>query len=341
MRHPESRKDSLRFLVGAVLVAVAALLPGVAPAEPVVFKLSHSWVQGDLRDNWARDFASRVETRTNGAVKFEIHPGAVLYKAPAQFDAIRQGALDVCIWPLGWSAGKYPQLSLPELPGLIDNPEEGAKFAASEAGRRMEKVAEDAGIKVLAWGWMPTSIGAKAKSVLVPADAKGLKLRGAVKPVEMMLQHAGAAITQMPSTEVYMALQTGTLDGLVTTNGSFLSFRLQELAKHLTLGKKYALMNGVFCIVIGPKSLAKLSPEHQEIVLKAAQESAVPFQEAVTAETDRTASAFKEAGATVVEMNKEQYDQWIAVAKASSWKWFEESVPGGAELLGLAVKALK
>ena len=272
-------RSSGRRVLGALLIAAFALLPGVALSEPVVFKLSHSWVQGDLRDNWARDFASTVEKRTNGAVKFEIHPGAVLYKPQAQFDAIRQGALDVCIWPLGWSAGKYPQLSLPELPGLIDNPEEGAKFAQSEAGRRLEKIAEDAGIKILAWGWMPTSIGAKAKPVLVPADAKGLKMRGAVKPVEMMLQYAGAAITQMPSTEVYMALQTGTLDGLVTTNGSFLSFRLQEVVKHLNLGKKYALMNGLFCIVIGPKSLAKLSPENQRIVLEAAKESAKPFQE--------------------------------------------------------------
>jgi TRAP-type C4-dicarboxylate transport system substrate-binding protein len=188
---------------------------------------------------------------------------------------------------------------------------------------------------------MPTSIGAKAKPVLVPADAKGLKMRGAVKPVEMMLQYAGAAITQMPSTEVYMALQTGTLDGLVTTNGSFLSFRLQEVVKHLTLGKKYALMNGLFCIVIGPKSLAKLSPENQKIVLEAAKESAKPFQEEVAAETDRTAKAFREGGATVVEMNREQYDQWIAAAKESSWKWYEKNVPGGAELLDLAVKTLR
>jgi TRAP-type C4-dicarboxylate transport system substrate-binding protein len=303
-----------------------------------VLKFSHSWVKGDIRDNWANDFAAFVEKGTNGAIKFEMHPGAVLFKPKSQFDAIRKGALDLCIWPLGWTSGKIPQLALPELPGLIESPEKGARFAASEAGKRLAEIAAGKGMKILAWGWLPTSMGAKEKKIEVPSDLKGMKMRGAVKPVEMTFQSAGAAITKMPSTEVYMALQTGTLDGLFTTNASFGSFRLHEVVKYLTMGKKHSLINGLFAIIMSPDKFKKFTPEQQQVIMQAGVETTKAFQSQVDEITAKTEKAFLDAGRTVIDMNAEQYKLWVKEAEKSAWKWYREKVKGGAELLELALK---
>jgi TRAP-type C4-dicarboxylate transport system substrate-binding protein len=331
------------FWLSATIMFIVALCsaPGLAWSQAKVLKLSHSWVKGDIRDTWANNFASLVEKRTNGAIKFELYPGAVLFKPKAQADAMRKGALDMCIWPLGWSAGKYPQLSLAELPGLIRNHKEGAKFARSAAGHRLAEIAEKGGIKILAWGWLPVSIGAKDKQILVPADVKGLKMRGAVKPVEMTLQAAGAAITKMASTEVYMALQTGTLDALVTTNASFFSFRLQDVVHYLTMGKENSLILGLFCLTISPEVFQKLTPEQKKIFTETAQETLKTFQAHVDGITAKCEKAFLDAGRKVVDMSDEQYKQWIAVSETSSWKWYRDKVPGGNELLDLALKNLK
>lgn len=321
-----------------VFTVALGLCLGTGSAGAKVLKLSHSWVKGDIRDNWANNFAALVEKRTGGAITFEMHPGGVLYKPKAQFDAIRKGALDLSIYPLGWTAGKFPQLALPELPGLIENPEKGARLARSEVGKRLTAIAENAGMRILAWGWIPTSIGAKEKQVIRPADIKGLKVRGAVKPVEMTFRSAGAAVTKMPSSEVYMALQTGTLDGLFTTNSSFLSFRLYDLVKYLTMGKKYSLINGLFVLVANPAMFNGLTPEQQKIMIQAGIESEAVFEKEVAGITDKCEEAFRQAGAEVVDMSEQDYNLWITEAKKSAWVWYRTKVKGGAELLKLAEK---
>src|SRR5436309_15190453 len=62
--------------------------------------------------------------------------------------------------------------------------------------------------------------------------------------MDMMFKQAGAAVVSMPSNETYAAMQTGAADAIVTSSTSLISFRLEELAKHLTTGhgKSYWFM---------------------------------------------------------------------------------------------------
>lgn len=334
----KKNKTAKRLMVGlGILLAMAIIqCPIGAMAEVKTLKLSHSWVKGDIRDNWANAFAGAVEKKTGGTVKFEMHPGGVLYKPKAQFGAIKAGALDMSIYPLGWTSGKIPQLALPELPGLIESPEKGARFAGSAVGKKLGEIAEKGGMKILGWGWLPVSIGCREKQLIRPADLTGLKMRGAVMPINMTFQSVGAAITKMPSSEVYMALQNGTLDGVCTTNSSFLSFKLHDHIKYLTMGKTYSLINGLFVMVISPKSFAKLTPEEQKALEEAALESTISFSKEVAGITDKMEKVFKDAGANVVDMSKADYEAWIMESKKSAWKWYREEIKGGAELLEMA-----
>ncbi len=47
---------------------------------------------------------------------------------------------------------------------------------------------------------------------------------------------AGAAVLSVPSNEIYAAMQTGACDAGITSSTSLISFRLEEVAKHLTSG---------------------------------------------------------------------------------------------------------
>lgn len=306
--------------------------------EVTVLKFSHQWAPGDLRDNWARNFISAVEKETKGSLKFELHPGGVLFKPQAQVDALRRGALDFCIWPLGYSSGTYPLLSITDLPGVVNSAEKGARFAKAEVGKRLEAIAENAGMKIIGWGWLPTSIGSKGKLIRGPADVKGLKMRAAVKPVEMVFQSAGAAITTMPSSEVYMALQTGALDAFFTTDSSFVSFKLYDVIQYLTVGGDHCLMNGAFCLIMRPATFKKLTPEEQKVILEVGEESAKAFAKDSNKITAEMVRVFKEKGVVVAEMSASDYEAWVEVAKRSSWKWFRDDVKGGSEMLDLVLK---
>ena len=46
---------------------------------------------------------------------------------------------------------------------------------------------------------------------------------------------------------------------------------------------------------------------------------------------------YMEAGVEVVEMSPEDYDAWLAIAKETAYKNFAEKVPGGADLIEMAL----
>ncbi|MFX7784412.1 hypothetical protein ABTJ92_19505, partial [Acinetobacter baumannii] len=71
-------------------------------------------------------------------------------------------------------------------------------------------------------------------------DAKGMKVRGGSREMDLILKEAGAAVVTLPSNEIYAAMQTGAMDAAMTSSTSFMSFRLEEVAKSLTTGRDKA-----------------------------------------------------------------------------------------------------
>jgi TRAP-type transport system periplasmic protein len=71
-------------------------------------------------------------------------------------------------------------------------------------------------------------------AIRVPADVKGVKVRGGSREMDLMLEAAGAQISTMPSNEINIGMQTGALDAALTSSTSLISFSLEELAKALT-----------------------------------------------------------------------------------------------------------
>ncbi len=80
-----------------VLLAIMVFNPGVTKAETLTLKVSHQFAAGDVRDQMARVFGDMVTKKTNGEIKFRYYPAKSLYKPKAQWDAMREGALDYAI----------------------------------------------------------------------------------------------------------------------------------------------------------------------------------------------------------------------------------------------------
>jgi TRAP-type C4-dicarboxylate transport system substrate-binding protein len=64
-----------------------------------------------------------------------------------------------------------------------------------------------------------------------------MKVRGGSREIDLMLKAAGAAVTGVPSSEIYSAMQSGVLDAAITSSTSLISFRLHETSNFLTAGR--------------------------------------------------------------------------------------------------------
>jgi len=337
-----ARKKSQVVAAGLIWLLVFGILSWLLverthAAPPLVMKLSHQWAKGDLRDQWATWFTQKAEERTTGSMKFEIYPASVLFKPYPQFDAMRGGALDLAVYHIAYAAGKVPETMITMMPCLPRNYQEAMKWRDAEIGKIVEKMCEDNGIKILSWGWMMGGIGSKKKLVALPADSKGLKMRGAGKATEQMLLAGGAAITSMPSTELYLALQSGVLDALMTTYSSFQSFRLHEVLDHLVVGRNNYVFSTLCGIVVSNKTWAKLSPEQKNDMIEAGRGIEKRFHDEVQQEDERAADLFSKKGVKIHYMTDAEFKAWEDLSKESAWKKFGESVKNGKKIIDAAV----
>ena len=339
-------KPSLLFLF---LFGLVILQPTEVRSQtkdkPITLKISHQWPggtvdKGDFRDRLCRILAKKAEEKTGGTLKFEIYPASVLFKPVPQYDALLKGALDLCVFPLDYAAGKIPQFSVTLMPCIVNDHQHAMRWKDAPIGKEIEKICEQNGIKILTWAWCGGGIAGRSKSLKIPADMKGLKVRAAGKMFETMLyEGAGAAITSMPSSEIYFALQTGVLDACLTSSSSFESYRLYEQVKFYTSPRKTTIWYMLEPLVIGTMSFKKLSPEHQKALLEVGKEmEKFALEEAIKDDTEVT-DLFKAKGVQVYDLTHEDFKIWLELSRNTAWKRFSEKVKGGKELLDLALAA--
>lgn len=324
----------------AGLLLSGALAPAYA-ADVKVIKISHQFPggtidQGDFRDRLVRKFAQEVEKRTNGQLKFEIYPGGSLVKSMQQLDALSTGALDMTLYPLAYSGGKIPEVNITLMPALITSYEQGYRWKQAPIGKDLTRILDEHNVEIITWIWQAGGNASRDKAILVPDDAKGLKVRGAGKSMDELLKAAGGSIANVPSDETYSAMQSGVLDGVWTSSASLISFRLYELAKHVTTAR-----NKTFWYMFEPLLMSKatynsLTPAQQKIVMDVGA-SLEKFAIQSCKEDDQAlAEVYGKAGATVHDMAEATFLKWRQLAKESAWKNFEESVKDGKKLMDMA-----
>jgi TRAP-type C4-dicarboxylate transport system substrate-binding protein len=323
----------------AFLAALVLSLP--AAAQTLVLKASHQFPggKGDPRDEMVQIIAREVKA-ANVGLEIQVYPGASLFKPNDQWNAIVNGQLDLTAFPLDYASGKVGAFSATLMPGLVRNHDRAKRLNQSEFMKEIKAKIDRAGALVLADAWLAGAVASKRGCIRTPADIKGQKIRSAGPTFAEMWQAAGASIVNIPSNEVYNALQTGVADGTDTSTGSFVSFRLQEQVKCVTAPGENALWFMYEPVLMSKRSFAKLNKAQQDALIAAGRVSEAYFDRESKGLDEQMAEAFRKAGVEVVTLTPAEYDAWIKLAQESSYKRFASEVSDGRKLIdaALAVK---
>jgi TRAP-type C4-dicarboxylate transport system substrate-binding protein len=329
-----------------VATASAAALAGVAGhahAQARTLKISHQFPGGqgtdtDFRDRLCRRFAESIDKRTGGALKAAVYPGSSLMKVNAQFSAMRKGALDMSLVPISYSGGEVPELNIGLMPALVPSYEAGAAWKTAEAGKLLTKVLEDKGIVIVSWVWQAGGVASRNKALVTPEDAKGLKVRGGSREMDMMLKQAGASVISLPSNEIYAAMQTGAMDAAMTSSTSFISFKLEEIAKHLTTGRDKTYWFMLEPLLISKEVFDGLPKQQRDVIMEVGAEMEKFGTEAAKADDRAVAEVYTKAGAKVYDINNDVLKQWQVIARDTAWKDYGAKSETCAALLKAAQK---
>jgi len=334
-----SRRHVLTGALAAPAVIAVTRLGSAAPAKTL--KISHQFPggtidEGDFRDRLCKKFAVELEKRTNGEIAAQVYPNSSLMKTVAQFSALRKGALDLSLYPISYAGGEVPETNIGLMPGLVSSYKQGAAWKSSPVGQKFGPFLAQKNVVILSWIWQAGGLASRAAPVVNPEDAKGLKIRGGSREMDMMFQAAGATTLNTPSNELYAAMQTGACDACTTSSTSLISFRLEEVAKTLTTGRGKSYWFMLEPLVMSKQIFDALTKRQQDVIMALGAELEAFGTKEAMADDQKVADVYAKKGAKVFDMDDAIVDKWRAIARNTAWKDYAQKSPLSAELIKLA-----
>jgi TRAP-type transport system periplasmic protein len=223
----------------ALHLAVASLASAQETAPVVELKVSTAlgpaYAQGKAGEVWA----TLIRDRSAGRLAAKHFPGSALVQRDStrEFEALRDGHIDLAVGStLVWST-QVPELNLLALPWLIPGDAALEALLAGEVGRRLGARLEAAGVVPLAW--MANGFGALAtrNAVRKPADLDGLRIRVPGSPIGVdLLAALGAMSGANMVVDARAAFANGALDGQETSVAAYAASQLDSAGiSHLLL----------------------------------------------------------------------------------------------------------
>ncbi|TMH67624.1 MAG: C4-dicarboxylate ABC transporter [Betaproteobacteria bacterium] len=333
-----------RLLSSAIATLPLGFASRAFAQSATTLKISHQFPggtidQGDFRDRLVRKFAADVEKRTNGALKFDIYPNSSLVKVNSQFSALRRGALDLSLVPLSYAGGEVPETNIGLLPALVPSYDIGSKWKNAEIGKFLSQVLAEKGVIIVTWIWQAGGVASRSRPLVGPDDAKGIKVRGGSREMDMMFKDAGASVLSLPSNEIYAAMQTGAMDAALTSSTSLISFRLEEVSKFLTSGRGKSYWFMFEPLMMSKQVFDKLPKPQQDAIMTVGAELEKFAVDSAKADDIAVANVYTKAGAKVSDLDDATLAKWQTIAKPV-WKDFADKNENCAKLLALAQKVL-
>jgi tripartite ATP-independent transporter DctP family solute receptor len=255
-------------------LTVASLLAIHTQAQNIVMKAHDTHPVGYPTVVAVENMGKKLEAATNGRIKFQMFPGAVLGQEKEAVEQVQLGAIQIARISLGVLGPIVPEVNVFNMPFVFRDEAHMRKVIDGAVGDELLAKISASPAKLVALGWMDggsRSLYTK-KPVKTPADLKGVKVRMMGNPlfVDTMNAMGGNGIS-MAYGEVFSALQTGVIDGAENNPPSLFT------SNHYTTGTKYYAQTNHLIIpeifVMSKITWDKLSDPDKALVKKVSREA--------------------------------------------------------------------
>ncbi|NME35470.1 MULTISPECIES: sialic acid TRAP transporter substrate-binding protein SiaP [Fusobacterium] len=293
------------------VLGVGTLLFGVMTNQALAkeYKLKMGLVAGTASNEYkaAEYFANEVEKASNGQVKVALFADGQLGDDRSMLEQTSGGVLDFTFVESARFQIFFPEAEIFSLPYMIKDYEHAKKATfESEFGKQLlEKVNNQLGITVLAQAYNGTRETTSNKPINSLKDMKGMKLR--VPNASSNLDYAkycGAAPTPMAFSEVYLALQTNSVDGQENPLSAIKAQKFYEVQPYLAMTNH--IVNDQLYIVSN-MTMESLPTNLQNIIKESAIKASNYHTDLFVKEETELKEFFKSQGVTITEPNLDEF----------------------------------
>jgi len=281
--------------------------------------------------------AEAVGSRTGG--KFKINTtveGELGINRDGFARALNSGVLEGAFIASGFGETTWPHQGVLNLPYLFSNTTEAAKGQAAIRPISEREYAKT-GMFILAdYVWVPQVMFLN-KQIADPNKLEGLKVRGWTAIMLDWIKLAGGVPNNIPSGEVYVAIQRGLLDGGITGMASALSGSWFEVAPNMyPINFSYVLTD----FVVSQKAFNALPKEYQDILVDEGKNFTKTFADSLKTEDAAAAQTWTDKKGKIIPVTDAQYAALKTNAKGLWDGWLTKASPTAKEALDAVKKAL-
>ncbi|MBO9127910.1 MULTISPECIES: DctP family TRAP transporter solute-binding subunit [unclassified Rhizobium] len=308
-----------RLKAGLIVSAMGAAmlaLPTASQAEIREMRLRAGTSQSDQHPDFLgfKKFAEIVSEKSGGKIKITVAPGATLGTDVQMQANLQAGTQDFMTTSPVTMAGQIPQVSILDLPFVFKSSEEYDKLMDGAVGAKFNELMAEKGWIGLGFtnnGFRETT--SKIKAITKWEDFQGLKIRAIQNPMYLELfKTLGANPTPLPVSEIYTALETGTVEAQENPLPQIVFMRLFEVQKFLSLTNHS--LNSVV-LLMGKPSWNKLNDDEKKLISDAAREVTLYKRDLVKTKTADWLKTVQEAGVAVNEITPEERQRFADKTK--------------------------
>ncbi|MBY6048705.1 TRAP transporter substrate-binding protein [Vannielia litorea] len=302
------------------------MMAGTAVAqEEIIFGISAA--TGSLQQQSASEFARRANEKLGDTAVVKVFDSSQLGKDKDMLQKIKLGTMHLTL-PSSIMPEIAAEYAIFDLPFLVADRDHLARIDETFFKDVLVPAAEAQGYRPLAvWENGFRQITNNERPINTPADLEGLKIRTPNSSWRVaMFSEYGANPTPMSFSEVFVALQTGVIDGQENPLTNIAGGKLNEVQKYLSMsGHVYSPAYPT----VGVAAFEKLDPEIQQVLTETAQEVALWAREQGAEQDGALLKELEEGG---MEVNVADRDAFVE-ASAPLYEKFAAEVEGGQAMI--------
>lgn len=264
----------------------------------------------------ANHFADIVEEKSDGSIKVEVHPNGTLYgeDSSAAVNELGSGSLDLVLLSTSLYVDFISDFNVISVPYLFEDEEQFIDYLNSDMGDQLLDELDELEIEgVDIWSRPFRQITNSKQPIESPEDLKGLKLRTPDNSLWVdFFKEMKAEPSPMDFSELYNALQLGTVDGQENPVSVPQSSNFDEVQDYLTMSDHMA--DG-WVLGMNQAKFDDLSDDQKEILQEASEETQEWKADYDEEESDEIVNDLEEKGMEVNELSADQKEEFMKVSE--------------------------
>jgi C4-dicarboxylate-binding protein DctP len=326
-------ESRLRHILPALaLIAALSACGGSSEERLHVIKFPHVTAPGTPKGQTAQRFKELAEARFPGRIRVEVYPSAQLMEDSDSLEALAFGEIQMIAASVSVFDRLTHRFQVFDLPFLFPTLEAVERFQQSSVGQTLLTALADQGMLGLTFWHNGMKQLSGPRPLVEPGDAAGLKFRVMESDVlQAQIRTIGGSPQKMAFSEVYQALQTGTVDAQENTWSNIYSSKFYEVQPYITETNHGYI--GYFVAV--NKGFWEGLPEDMRQGLEEVMDEVTAWGNARAADINREQRGLIAASgrSEIITLTPEQLAAWQR-AMAPVWEQFRDVI--GPELIEAA-----